>query len=403
MNSKYCKLFRCLSLFFLCSLFCAGYVFAEGRMLIKPHIEAGWQRDNNFFKSDTNTREVDTYSVKPGIELGYTTDKTLVSLDYWANILKYDDQDDVPAGQFKADEYDYTEHKADFKAQTQATERFLLGLDNMFWKTRDPANADANSNATDRLKYTLNRFAPRMVYNFGEKFGLGLKYTNLMTDYASDIAGEDSKENRGTATFYYYFNPKTSFDLDYQYWTRDYDKTTSDYDSNQIMVNVNHQFNYLTLTAGAGYHDRQFDTVVTGGDISKFVWKLSIFGQNPADATSKPKHSVYMSVGSNLNDSGTANTYYNSTRADAKFTYLFFDRLNVSLGGYFQNSKYETSTREDDRWFVSAAADYYFFHDRLSLGLEGGAEDRDSNVTGKDFKNEYVMVNVKFAYDMGSR
>ncbi len=394
---------RCLVLFLLCSLFCAGPVFAEGRTLIKPHVEVGWQRDSNFHKSDTNEKEVYTYNARPGIEFGYTTEKSTISLDYWANIYKYDDEDDIPAGQVKADSFDYTEHLADFKIQTQATDRLLLGLDNYYTKTRDPASADASSNGVDRYKYSMNRFAPRVVYNFGEKFGLGLKYTNLITDYNDDITSEDSDENRGTANFYYYFNPKTSFDLDYQYWTRDYDKLTSDYDSNQIMLNVSHQFNYFTVTVGAGYHTRDFDQTVATGDISQFVWKASIFGQNPPDAEGVPKHSVYLSVGSNLNDSGSGDTYYNSTRFDGSLTYYAFDRINLTLSGSFQNSDYDTSTREDDRWNVSLAADYYLFHERLSIGVEGGAEDRDSNAAGKDFKNEFVMVNVKFNYDFGSK
>ena len=394
-------------LFILLSLVVSGTVYAQGRALIKPHIETGYQRDSNFHKSQTTEREVDTFYVKPGIELGYTTDKTLVSLDYWAKILKYDDKDDnVPAAQ-KADRFDYTEHMADFTAQTQATERLQLGIDNLFWKTRDPANADAASNAVDRWEYTLNKFTPRMLYNFGDKFGLGLKYTNLMTDYKDDAVGqgEDSDENRGTLTFYYYFNSKTSFDLDYQYWQRDYDKTSEDYDSNQIMVNVNRQFNYFTMGAGAGYQNRDFsnEANVTGGDQSQFVWKAYVMGQNPPDATSKPKSYMYVSVGNNLNDNGAGDSYYTSTRVDAVFSYLFMERLKFTLDGYYQNSDYETSTREDDRWYAALAVDYYMFNDILSIGVKGGMEERDSNDNTKDFDNDFVMVNVKIAYDMGSK
>ncbi len=390
----------------LCSLFLAGFSFAEGRWLIKPHIETGWERDSNFHKSETNERKVDTFYVKPGVEFGYTTDKSLISLDYWFNVLRYDDVDDnVPSGQ-EADRFDYTEHMADFTAQTQATERLLIGLDNLFWKTRDPANSDAESNAVDRYKYTLNQFTPRMNYNFGEKFGLGLKYTNQMTDYEDDGPGEgeDSDENRLTTTFYYYFNSLTSFDLDYQFWNREYDKTSIGYDSHQIMLNMNKQFNYLTFSVGAGYQKREFDdsSQVTGGDIDDFVWKVALFGQNPPDAKSKPKSSVYLSFGSNLNDAGQGDSYYNSTRVDARVTYLLLDRLNFTLDGWFQNADYQTSDREDDRWYIAAALDYYMFHDRLSIGLQGGAEERDSNVNTNDFSNEFVMVNIKFNYDMGS-
>ncbi len=382
----------------------AGNVFAQGRMIIKPHIESGAQRDSNFHKSEDNTKTVDTYYIKPGVELGYTTEKTTISLDYWLNSLNYDDQDDISAGELAADDYNYTEHQADFQTKFQPTERLSLGLDNLFWKTRDPANADANSNAVDRYKYASNELSPWVQYKFAEKFGLGLAYTNKMLDYDDDDESEDSDENRGTLTFYYYFNERTFFDLDYQTWHRDYDADTSDYDSQQIMVNVSHQFNYLTFTAGIGYHTRDFDNeaMVSGGDQDAFAWKISLYGQNPQEEVRHPKSSVYLALGSNLNDIGTGETYYTSTRFDAVATYLFFEKLNGTLTGWYQRSEYKTSDREDDRFFLSGALDY-LINDYFTVGLEAGYEDRDSNAEGKDFDNSYAMFNVKFDYDFGSR
>lgn len=386
------------------SVVCAGNVFAQGRMIINPHIETGARRDTNFHKSEENTKTVDTYYIKPGVELGYTTDKTTITLDYWLNWLNYDDQDDIGANDLAADDYDYTEHQADFQAQFQPTERLSLGLNNLFWKTRDPANADTNSNAVDRYKYDLNELNPWIQYRFAEKFGLGLGYTNKILDYNNDDEGEDSDENRGNLTFYYYFNERTFFDLDYQIWHRDYDADTSDYDSHQIMVNVSHQFNYLTLAAGIGYHTREFDNeaAVRGGDQDAFAWQISLTGRNPQEKVKHPKSSVYLSLGSNLNDIGTGESYYTSTRFDAVVTYLFFERLNSTLKGWYQNSDYKTSDREDDRFFFSGALDY-LIHDYFTLGLEAGYEDRDSNVAGKDFNNSYVMLNVKFDYDLASK
>ena len=387
-------------------MLCAGSVFAAGRAVIKPLIETGWQMDSNFHKSQTNEKEVFTYFVKPGLNLGYTTDKSLISLDYYARIWRYDDQDDIVItnGDKHADDYDYTEHRAMFTAQTQATERLLLGIDNLFWKSSDPANADELSNAVDRYRYTMNQLTPRLSYRFGEKFGVDLKYRNLNTDYSNDTTSEDYMENRGVFTFNYFFTPKTSFNLDYQYWQTDYDKTTVDYESNQIMANVKHQFNKITLGAGAGYHDRDFDGTVRAGDIEQFVWKVNVMGQTPSKVGSIPRSSIFFQVGSNLNDAGSGDSYYTSTRFDARLSYFFFDRINVIASGYFQNSDYETSPtdREDDRWYGDLTLDYVF-NEYFTLGVKGGLEERDSSDAGKDFDNEFVMVNVKFNYNLGAK
>ena len=378
--------------------------FAEGRFLIKPIIETGFQRDDNFFKSENQTRSVDTWNIKPGISLGYTTGKTLVSMDYYLNYQDYDDQDTPPAGQRSADSFDYTEHKIDFNASTRPSERLELGLGNVFWKTRDPASADASSDAVDRYKYNMNRFSPWVQYQLADKFGLGLRYTNLMLDYTDDAPGqgEDAVENRGGLTLSYYFNSTTSFDLGYQLWAYDYDKTSVDYDSQQVMAGINHQFNYFTARAEAGYHKREFDRFVPTGDLDAFAWRVSLIGQNPREAVPVPKSSVYLALGSNFNDIGTGDTYYTATRLDARLTYLVLEKINLILKGWYQNSDYEVSTREDDRWFISGAADY-LFQNRFTLGIEAGREERDSNRAGMDFENNFVMLKAGFSYDLGSR
>ncbi len=395
---------RILAVIFLSSLFVAGTAFARGQMTVKPVIELGWQRDSNFHKTDTDTQTVDTYYVKPGIKFGFKAPKSSVSLDYYLNSLNYDDQDTVAAGNLEADDLDYIEHQLMFGAKNQPSDRLQIGLDDFFKKTRDPSSTETATNDIETYKYTMNKFTPWINYRFGEKFGLGLKYTNSITNYSDDDAGEgeDTDENRGTFTFFYYFTPKTSFDLDYQVWNRDYDKDTSEYTSNQVMLNVKHQINYLTFGAGAGYHDRDFDKTVTGGDIQKFVWKLSLQGQNAQDNAPIPRSSMYLSLGSNLNDSGAGDTYYESIRLDAKFTYLFMEKLNGTLKAWVQNSDYETSAREDDKWFLSGALDY-LINDWVAVGIEGGMEQRNSNFADKDYENEYIQFNISANYDFGSK
>ena len=48
------------------------------------------------------------------------------------------------------------------------------------------------------------------------------------------------------------------------------------------------------------------------------------------------------------------------------------------------------------------AADY-LITDWLSLGLEGGREDRNSNFAAKDFTNNFIQINAKFNYNLGAK
>jgi hypothetical protein len=383
------------------TLLCLAFTFtnaaAQGRFQVKPHIDVDWQSDSNFNYSESNEKSVYTYSVKPGIDLAYGTDKSEVSFDYFFQVFRYDDQDENIPGQVNADEYDYTAHYARFQAFTQFSPRLRLGMENTFWSTRDQANSDENTNSVERFKYNLNRLSPGLVYEFGKKFGLGLKYTNLYTDYTDDDPGEgeDSTEHRATMTWFYNLNTRTTFDLDFQYWNRDYDRDTSDYDSSQVMVNYTRHFNHLKLKAGVGYHNREFVKDVPSGDIDKVVWKLS-------GIWTMPKTTMELSVGSNLNDSGTGDNYYNSTRVDAILTHRFTQKIRGHLSGFYQNADYETYDRDDDRWQASLGGDYRILPNFL-VGVSGGLEERDSNVTGRNYDNEFIMINARFDYDLGSR
>jgi polysaccharide biosynthesis protein VpsM len=375
----------------------------QGRMVIQPYIETGFQHDSNFFKSENDTKSVNTYYVKPGIEIGYTTDKSLIGIGYSLDFFRYDDRDDYLPGQRTAEDLDYTAHTGRFFAQTQATDRLRLELDNLFYVTRDAGFAETNDNSVDRFKYTLNSFTPGLVYDFGEKFGLGLKYNNLYIDYSDDDIGEgeDSIENRGIITLLYYFSSRTLFDLDYQFWKRDYDKDSVDYTSNQIMVNLEHQFNQLTLRGGVGYHKREFDDPIALGDrgaqddFDEFVWAFS-------GTWEFPKSSLFMEFASNYNNSGAGNVYLTSTRLTGRFTHQLMEKLRVMFYGYYQDADYETSNRDDDRWLVSLIGEY-MINDYFTLALSGGYEERDSNEAGRDFDNQYILANIRFNYDLGSR
>ena len=101
-----------------------------GQFIVTPKIAVGWQVDSNYWKSEDNEQEVFTYLIQPGVELGYETGKSLVSLNYTANAFFYDDQDSVPSDQRKASDDDYLGHTALFQAETRPTGRWLLGLDN---------------------------------------------------------------------------------------------------------------------------------------------------------------------------------------------------------------------------------------------------------------------------------
>jgi len=380
------------------------------KFTIKPRVVSSWQTDSNFFKAETGKREVYTYLLQPGIDLGFETAKTNLSLNYTLNAYYYDDQDTVPAGQQKADDNDYFGHTAVFKSRYRVFDRLLVGLDDSYSKTRDAAQSDDLSNSVDRDKFTINRLTPMLFYDFGPKFTAGLRYRNTETNYSKGDK-EDSSEHRGMFDLIYNLSRTASLDLEYQHWERDYDKTTSDYTSDQVSLIFKKQFQYTIVEAGGGYHERDFDDA--GLDkIDTVAYRIAVRAQNPPAPDARPRSWLNLSAEMNFNDQGVSDSYYTSHRVSLNVGHIFLEKIKVGAGGYYQRADYERTTgltpsgatelREDDTYYVSASIGY-IFDDWLTFSVSASYEDRDSNLQGYDYDNRSVMAKVDLSHDLGSR
>lgn len=381
--------------YFLLSL-CLVFAFAvpgfsAGKLTIQPFIELQSRTESNFYQHETETKSVTSYVINPGVILKYSTGKSVVGVNYDAEIVWEDGEND-------------DRHNLGLSFETQTTDILKFSVSDTLQKTQDPASADENANSVDRYRYYVNTFTPQMTYQLSDKFNLNLQYTNKITDYIDDDTdeGEDALENRIGMVLLYKANSKTDMDLDYQYWWMDYGKTSVDYTSSQIFGNVNYRFHDLILSAGAGYHSRSFDQFVSSGDFGQFVWKMGVSGQSNPQDNGIAKSSMSVSLSQNYNDAGQGDTYYTNTRLNGSFSYLITPKIYGKLAGYIQKADYETSARDDERWSISPSVDY-LLNDSITLGFETGYEDRDSNTSGKSFDNTYGMIKVKYNYGVWSR
>lgn len=384
---------------------CAGCLmlsansFADSKIIINPKIEVGFQHDSNYWKSDDNEVAVNTYYAKPGIILGYETPRTQVSLDATLEPYWYDDQDSLPVGVTKASDDDYTGFTGLFKGNYQLTDRLNLGLTDEIYVTRDPADADTNSNSVSRDKYTINYFEPSVYYDLSDKFGVRTAYRNTDTDYDKGL--EDSNENRGIFDIYYNLNSRSTVFLDYQVWARDYDQTTSDYTSNKVTLNYQRQFKYFSFLGGAGYHNRSFDDSGID-DMDLFSWNLQA-ERKDADSTAQTTRSrLLLEVGQEMNDDGTGDEYYTATYVRFEGGYRLTSKIEASTKLEYQNSDYDQSSEDDDTYLLSGKLAYKPL-DYLTLGIEGGYETRDSNLSGYDYDNTFVLLTLAISYDVGNR
>ena len=120
---------------------------------IRPKISTSWQVDSNYYHAQELEREVYTYKIQPGIEVDFEAAKSTLMLDYTLDAHYYDDKDPVPPGEQPTDDDDFVGHTLTGEARYQAFDRLLVGLNESFYKTRDPGESDIFSNSIDREKY----------------------------------------------------------------------------------------------------------------------------------------------------------------------------------------------------------------------------------------------------------
>jgi len=380
-------------------------IFGAEKFIVTPKIAVGWQVDSNYWMSEDDEQEVFTYLIQPGVVLGYETGKSLVSLNYTANAFFYDDQDSVPAGQRKASDDDYLGHTALFQAETRPTGRWLLGLDNSFYLTRDSAQTGSLGNFTDRDKYWVNRFMPRVYYDIGRRLAARLRYRNEVIKWLEGD-NDDSIENRGIGNLIYKISPTAQLDAEGQHWQRDFDGNTSDYTSNQLRLILRKQFKYISFEAGGGYQDRSFDDS-DQDDISTPAYLAGITGQWPP-APNRASSRFALRFDQNFNDNGLGAGYYVARRLSLIVGHIFLEKIETSLEGWYQNSDYENTygttpsgsiQKRDDDWYHILGRIGYRFTDWMTFYVAGGYDERDSNIDGLSFDNTFLKARLDCKFE----
>ena len=376
---------------------------ADGKIVIDSKIYSGTEYSSNFWKAEKESVAVSTYFVKPGLVFGYETPKTKINTDLSMDAYGYEDQETRPPGVRDPSDDNYIGFTGSVLAEHQMTDRLKIGLDDSLLVTRDPASSDAASDSVSREKFTINRFTPGFVYDFGKKSSTVFKYRNTATQYTEDLGGEDSSENRGLFDLIYNLNKSAAVFLNYQVWTREYDATTSAYTSHKVTLNYAHTINFLTFTGEAGYHTRAFDKNACE-DIDMFTWNLSAKGEEKKSGERKSRYSVVAMLGQALNDEGTGEEYFITTTAKLSGSYLFLGKIGTGARFEFQNNEYQNDSgkREDDNITAAGKISYEIF-DYLSLSIEGGIKQRDSNIGDKNYDEEFVIAILDFDYNFGRK
>lgn len=403
------KIFRATVVTVLLILLIPEMVFCRTELIIKPKISAAGRYDSNFYLSDDNKTGVYSYLVQPGIQFGFKAPKTQVSLNYDFEAYFYDGEGSEFTGTDSASELNYFGHLFSLGTTYKPTAKLTIGLDDAYYRTRYPQDYDRLSDNTNDILYQINRMTPSILYNFNNRFSLGMRYRRSDIWY-EDALIEDSTEQGGLLDLIYIPTRKTSIGLEYQKWWVDYQGDSGGYTSDQLGLNFQKRFKYYTFDANTGYHVRSFDDGNTDS-ADTLTFKVSFTGQNPPppDGRRAPgqyavrsKSHFYVAAERNFNNYGT---YFTADRFTMSIGHVFARKILARIKGYYQMNNYEqfdNADREDRIYNVSGTLSYLIKKD-LSLSFTAGHEERDSTLSGLGYENTFFTVTLDFNYDFTGR
>ncbi len=121
---------------------------------------------------------------------------------------------------------------------------------------------------------------------------------------------------------------------------------------------------------------------------------------------------MYLAYEKNFNNLGYFADTYEADRITASVGRVFLDKIDITVRGYFQVLDYiefigptpsgTQENREDDVWNVNAIISY-LINDQMRVSFGAGREERDSNLAGFDYENDFFELTFSFNYDFASR
>jgi len=388
---------------------------AAGKFKIKPMVTVSARMETNFFNTEENERDVYTFLAQPGIQLGYETEKTKALFNYTAEGYMYEDVGDAPEGAPDVSDLNYIGHLAALDLSYRPVRRITLSLKDSFYRTRYPTAYDRLSDSIERARYDINRLTPGVFYDFENRFSAGLRYqrTDIWFEEADPL---DSTEHRFIGNLLYNPTRTSTFDLELQYWWTDFDISERDYDAYQAELIFQKRYKHFAFDAGLGYQTRDYDNpALDDGD--GVIAKLSVLYQNPPPPEGRRylgSEFVRAKTHAFLGIERALSNYSNLTadRLTWDFGHVFWGKIQARIKGYYQLSDYDDlrGLTRDGRWevrdddtFRAVGSLGYLISDRMDVTFSAGLEERDSNIAGGDYENEFMMLMFNFNFDFKSR
>jgi hypothetical protein len=245
-----------------------------------------------------------------------------------------------------------------------------------------------------------NRGNALLAYRFNIHNGIEIFGEYITKDYDKTIPPRPDRDFDGYTTsgrYIYYFDPKTSAFVEYQYIRRDFDNPSPafiDYEIHTPSIGFSRDlYENVTLLASAGYAFR--DAESPGDDEEAFFGRTDLVVEYK-----RLRLSVYGETGVDEDFFTAESLGFNEFwRAGINAQYQLLERLRIRGFFYVEEEDFTDINREDTTYNVRGRLDYQILR-WLSLDLEYEYNKRDSDRTLQDYDNNRYLGRLTVAYDI---
>jgi hypothetical protein len=245
-----------------------------------------------------------------------------------------------------------------------------------------------------------NRGNALLTYRFNIHNGIEIFGEYITKDYDKTIPPRPDRDFDGYTTsgrYIYYFDPKTSAFVEYQYVYRDFDNPSLaffDYEIHTPSIGFSRDlYENVTLSASAGYAYR--DTERPGDDEEAFFGRTDLVIEYK-----RLRLSVYGETGVDEDFFTAESLGFNKFwRAGINAQYQLLERLRVRGFFYVEEEDFTDINREDTTYNFRGMLDYQILR-WLFLDLEYEYNKRDSERALQDYDNNRYLARLTVAYDI---
>jgi hypothetical protein len=350
---------------------------------LTPYFNLSFGRDDNLFLTNTNKKSSDMQVYNPGLRLDIKGAASQFGLGY-----------DLKAGKFSSSSADdYTDYKFDGFGEFVLSSSMGLKLAGDYTRGHDPRGSTDRGFSGTPDEYRSTGGSALFAYGANDAKGrieveagtVDRKYQNNRTT----TVGSDRTTDSFAGRFFFRVAPKTSLILEARQEKLDYTLSTSQQDSKDTRYLVGVTWDATAATSGTikvGQLKKDF-AVASRKDFSGTGWEANVEWK----PLSYSKFDLYttktVSESTGLGDFTLAKKY------GANWTHGWDSRLTSIVSLSRNDDEFVGNVRNDETSSYGLKLNYKVMR-WLTVGGEYTSTNRDSNVSGFNYKKNLYMITV---------